>query len=356
MQNQIQDRSLIETSPLITPAALAAKLPTSERAAATVAAARREIRDVIHGREAKRLVVIVGPCSIHDPGAAVEYAERLRRVARSVGETVAITMRSYFEKPRTRAGWKGLINDPYLDDSCNIAVGIELARELLLELNEMGMPCASELLEPIAAPFMTDLLSWACIGARTSESQPHRQLASGLSMPVGLKNATCGGIEAAVNAMAAASHPHSFLGISAHGSQAVLRTRGNPDRHIVLRGGEGGPNFGPAHVAEAAALAASQGIARPVMVDCSHGNSGKDPARQASVCREVLKQVRRGDRRIMGLMLESNLRAGRQSWERGAPLRRGVSITDGCMGWAETEDLLHEIAEAVEVSPSQAAA
>jgi 3-deoxy-7-phosphoheptulonate synthase len=350
MQNRIEERGLIEVRPLISPGALEAKLPISERAAATVLAARRCIRDVIHGREAKRLVVIAGPCSIHDPDAALEYAGRLRRVAGSVGETIAIAMRSYFEKPRTKAGWKGLINDPYLDGSCDIATGIELARELLLELNEMGMACASELLDPLAAGFVTELLSWACIGARTSESQPHRQLASGLPMPVGLKNATCGGIEAAVNAMAAASVPHSFLGISAEGSPAVLRTRGNPDRHVVLRGGGGGPNFGPAHVAEAAALAASQGIARPVMVDCSHGNSGKDPTRQASVCREVLKQVRRGDRRIMGLMLESNLHGGRQSWKRGAPLRRGVSITDGCIGWNETEDLLHEIAEAVKVS------
>jgi 3-deoxy-7-phosphoheptulonate synthase len=350
MQGRIEDRNLIELHPLISPGELEAKFPISERAATTVVAARDSICDLIHGREAKRLLVIVGPCSIHDPDAALEYAGRLRRVAGSVDETIAIAMRAYFEKPRTTTGWKGFINDPHLDGSCDIAAGIEFARELLLALNEMGTPCASELLDPIAARYVTDLLSWTCIGARTSESQPHRQLASGLSVPVGFKNATHGGIEAAVNAMAAAGQPHSFLGISSEGSPAVVRTRGNPDRHVVLRGGGGRPNFGPAHVAEAAALAASQGIARPVMVDCSHGNSGKDHTRQASVCREVLKQVRRGDRRIMGLMLESNLRGGRQSWEGGAAPRRGVSITDACMGWSQTEDLLHEIAEAVKVS------
>jgi 3-deoxy-7-phosphoheptulonate synthase len=350
MQGRIGDHNPIELQPLISPGDLEAKLPFSERASATVLAARSCIRDLIHGREAKRLLVIAGPCSIHDPDAALEYAGRLRRVAGTVDETLAIAMRTYLEKPRTTTGWKGFINDPYLDGSCDVAGGIELARELLLELNEMGVPCASELLDPIAARYLTDLLSWACIGARTSESQPHRQLASGLSVPVGFKNATDGGIEAAVNAMATAGQPHSFLGISAEGRSAVVRTRGNPDRHVVLRGGGGRTNFGPAHVAEAAALAAGQRIARPVMVDCSHGNSGKDHTRQASVCREVLKQVRRGDRRIMGLMLESNLRDGRQSWKLGAVPRRGVSITDACMGWSQTEDLLHEIAEAVKVS------
>lgn len=350
MQGRIEDHNPIELQPLIAPGELEAELPISERAAATVLAARRCIRDLIHGRETKRLLVIAGPCSIHDRDEALEYAGRLRRVAGSVDETLVIVMRTYFEKPRTTTGWKGFINDPHLDGSCDVAAGIELARGLLLALNEMGMPCASELLDLIAARYVADLLSWACIGARTSESQPHRQLASGLSLPVGFKNATHGGIEAAVNAMTAAGQPHSFLGIGPEGSPAVVRTRGNPDRHVVLRGGGGRPNFGPAHVAEAAALAAHQGIARPVMVDCSHGNSGKDHTRQASVCREVLKQVRGGDRRIMGLMLESNLRGGRQSWKLGTAPRRGVSITDACMGWGETEDLLHEIAEAVKVS------
>jgi len=261
-----------------------------------------------------------------------------------------LVMRTYFEKPRTTVGWKGLINDPHLDGSHAVEEGLEIARGLLLEINGLGIPCATEWLDPFTPQFLADLMSWASIGARTSESQTHRQLASGLSMPVGFKNGTDGSLEAARNAMVAAGHPHSFLGICADGASAVVNTRGNPDRHIVLRGGSGGPNYGADQVAEAARLVSDLGVARPVMVDCSHGNSGKDPARQPLVAREVLAQLRQGARSLAGLMLESNLEAGSQPWSHGASLRRGVSITDACLGWSETEDLLYEIAEAVKLS------
>jgi 3-deoxy-7-phosphoheptulonate synthase len=347
MQERIENRNLIEIRPLTSPRSLQAKLPVSEAAAATVLAGRHAIRDVIHGRDGRRLVVIVGPCSIHDADAALEYGARLRRVADSVGEQLVLVMRTYFEKPRTTVGWKGLINDPDLDGSCQVERGLEIARRLLLDLGTLGVPCASEVLDPFTPQFVGDLLAWASIGARTSESQTHRQLASGLSMPVGFKNGTNGNLAVAHNALVAAGCAHSFLGITREGDAAVVRTRGNPDRHLVLRGGGGRSNYAPEDVARAATLVAGEGGERQVMIDCSHGNSNKDHTRQAVVCREVLGQVRQGDRAIMGLLLESNLRPGRQAWERGAPLQRGVSITDACMGWEETERLLSEIAEAV---------
>jgi 3-deoxy-7-phosphoheptulonate synthase len=257
-------------------------------------------------------------------------------------------MRTYFEKPRTTVGWKGLINDPHLDGSCDVGAGLEIARRLLRDVNEAGVPCASEVLDPFTPQFVADLMSWVAVGARTSESQTHRQLASGLSMPVGFKNPTDGSIEIAHHAMLAAQEPHSFLGITVDGGSAVVSTRGNPDVHLVLRGGRSGPNYDATSVGRAAALAES--IARPILVDCSHENSGKDHTRQPAVCREVIGQLRRGSGPLMGLMLESNLQAGRQSWSQGATLRHGVSITDACLGWEETADLLHEIAEAVKLS------
>jgi len=345
MREPIEDRNLIDIQALISPRNLKAAVPASPSAADTVVEARRAIRDVIHGRDEKRLVVVVGPCSIHDPEAALEYAQRLRGVAKQTGDAMVLVMRAFFEKPRTTVGWKGLINDPRLDGSCDVAAGLEIARRLLVEINELGLPCGSEVLDPFTPQFVADLLSWGGIGARTSESQTHRQLASGLSMPIGFKNGTDGELDGAANAMVAASHSHSFLGITADGESALVRTRGNPDRHIVLRGGEAGPNFAPGFVAKAAGLVAKQGLVRPVMIDCSHDNSGKDHGRQGFVCREVLAQVRVGSPAIMGLLLESNLEPGRQSWQPGTPLRRGVSITDACIGWEETEKLLHEIAE-----------
>jgi len=342
----IEDRNLTGIRALPAPRELKARLPLSERAAATVGGARAAIRDAIHGRD-PRLLVVVGPCSIHDPEAALEYAGRLRGVAGELAGELVLVMRTYFEKPRTTVGWKGLINDPHLDGTCDVVAGLEIARGLLLAINEAGLPCASEVLDPFTPQFVADLLAWASIGARTSESQTHRELASGLSAPVGFKNATSGDLEAARNAMVSAGHPHSFLGIDSEGRSAIVSTTGNPDRHVVLRGGGGRPNHGREDVARALELVGDLGIARPVMVDCSHDNSAKDHTRQAGVWRDVLGQLRGGETRLLGLLLESNLEAGRQSWQPGAALRRGVSITDACIGWNETVELLREAAAAV---------
>jgi 3-deoxy-7-phosphoheptulonate synthase len=350
MRESLEDRNLIDIHPLRPPRELKTQLPANEAAADTVLAARQAVRDVVHGADPRRLVVIAGPCSIHDPAAALDYARHLRRATRSLEGELVVIMRTYFEKPRTTVGWKGLLNDPHLDGSCDVPGGLELARSLLLEINELGVPCASEMLDPFTPQFLADLISWAAIGARTTESQTHRELASGLSMPVGFKNGTDGRIEVAHHAVIAARHPHSFLGITVGGASAVVNTKGNPDCHLVLRGGDAGPNYAAEHVKRAAALVREEDIARPILVDCSHGNSGKDSARQALVCREVLKQVRAGNRALMGLMLESSLHPGAQRWKPGAALDYGVSITDACIGWEETEQLLVEIAEAVKVS------
>jgi 3-deoxy-7-phosphoheptulonate synthase len=347
MPPQTDNCNIQEVTPLITPAAVKAKLPLTERAAQVVLSTRQAIRDIIHGRDLHRLVVIVGPCSIHDPEAALEYAHRLKRVADRTREHLVIVMRTYFEKPRTTVGWKGLINDPHLDGSCDIATGLQLARSILLQINELGLPCATEMLDPVTPQYTADLVSWAAIGARTIESQTHREMASGLSMPVGFKNGTDGRLEIALNAIVSASHPHSFLGISQDGMTALVKTTGNPDRHIVLRGGGGKTNYGPEDVARAALLMKDQGIPRSVMVDCSHDNSHKDYRRQGSVCRAVLRQYQEGQRALMGLMLESNLKPGKQTWQKGVPLQYGVSITDGCIGWEETEELLEEMAATV---------
>lgn len=343
----LEDRNVTAVTPLVSPRQVKTTLPVPPEAATRVRASRAAIRDILHGRDASRFVVVVGPCSIHDPEAAVEYASRLARTAAELDDALVILMRTYFEKPRTTVGWKGLINDPHLDGSCDIARGLELARQVLLDVLRAGVTCGSELLDPITPQYVADLLSWASIGARTTESQTHREMASGLSMPVGFKNATDGSVQIALDAMVSARHPHSFLGINFDGVTSIIRTRGNPDRHIVLRGGRGGVNFRREDVARTAALAAGEGIARPVMIDCSHGNSGKDPARQEAVCREVLAHLHDPPGALMGLLLESNLEAGRQDWEPGKPLRYGVSITDACMGWAATEALLHDIADAV---------
>jgi len=347
MAEQIENRNLAEVTPLIPPRAIKAQLPLTDVAAGVVLEARRAIRDIIHGRDAQRLVIVVGPCSIHDPTAAYEYAERLKRVADATREQLVVVMRTYFEKPRTTVGWKGLINDPHLDGSCDIAAGLELARTILLRINTLGVPCAGEMLDPITPQYIADLISWAAIGARTTESQTHREMASGLSMPVGFKNTTDGGLEAALNAVISARHAHAFVGINVDGLTAVLKTTGNPDRHIVLRGGGGKANFDPDAIARAAQLVAGEGIARPIMVDCSHDNSNKDHTRQLHVCREILRQLSHGQPAIMGISLESNLKAGKQTWKKGVALAHGVSITDACIGWEETEELLHEIAATV---------
>jgi 3-deoxy-7-phosphoheptulonate synthase len=352
MRQGIENQNIFEMSPLAIPRVVKAKLPITEPAASVVIQTRQAIRDIIHGRDCDRLLVVVGPCSIHDPEAAYEYAGHLKQVADATRDRLLIIMRTYFEKPRTTVGWKGLINDPQLDGSCDIATGIELARTILLIINNRGVPCASELLDPVTPQYIADLVSWAAIGARTTESQTHREMASGVSMPVGFKNSTEGSLQIAINAMIAARQPHYFVGINVDGATSIIKTRGNPDRHLILRGGGGKPNYGSEDVAAAEAAVASEGIARPIMVDCSHDNSGKDYRRQVPVAREVLRQFLEGRHSILGLMLESNLNAGNQSWQPGSPVAYGTSITDACLGWGETEALLYELAEAVAVKPA----
>ncbi|RMF20290.1 MAG: 3-deoxy-7-phosphoheptulonate synthase [Deltaproteobacteria bacterium] len=339
-------------APLPTPAEVAARFPASVRARETVAAARLAIRDLLAGRDRRRMLVVVGPCSLHDPAAAMDYACRLSRVADATRDQLVVVMRTYFEKPRTTTGWKGLINDPRVDGSCDVASGLMLARAILRDIGELGLACGSELLDPATGAYIGDLLSWAAIGARTSESQVHREMASGLPMPVGFKNATDGRIETAARAMIAAGRPHTFIGMGADGRAALVRSGGNPDRHLVLRGGDSGPNYSGEHISRAASMVAGEGIERPIMVDCSHGNSGKDPAKQAGVCRAVLEQARRGRREVLGVMLESNLREGSQPWAPREQLAYGVSITDACIGWEETEALLYEMAELVSGRPA----
>ncbi len=346
MTEKIEDRNVEGIMPLISPREVKAQQPLTSRAAAVVLDTRRAIRDLLHGRDRDRLLVVVGPCSIHDAEAALDYARRLVKIAEATRDRLIIVMRTYFEKPRTTVGWKGLINDPHLDGSCDIASGLQLARRILLEINDIGLPCGGEVLDPITPQYISDLLSWASIGARTIESQTHREMASGLSMPIGFKNSTEGGLEVALHAMISARHPHTFLGITADGATATIKTAGNPDRHVVLRGGGGGPNYSPADVARAAEMMASEDLARPVMIDCSHGNSRKDHTRQPLVCREVLEHLDDTRGAVMGLVIESNLHAGRQDWQAGTPLRYGVSLTDACIAWDETETLLAEIAAA----------
>ena len=324
---------------LPSPAALAARLPRSARAAATVERGRHALREALHGRD-PRFVAIAGPCSLHDPRAALEYAERLTKLAAELGDALIVVMRTYFEKPRSGLGWKGMINDPNLDGGCDLELGLARARELLLAVNELGLPCATELLDPIVRHYLGDLLGWACIGARTSESQIHREMASGLPLPVGIKNPTSGEIGPAADAVVAARSAHRHLGVAADGGFVRVETRGNPDAHLVLRGGARGPNHAPGDVARAAERLAPLGLARPILVDCSHANSGKDPRAQPEVFRSVVEQFLARRTAILGAMLESHLVGGRQELHTGAPLVHGVSITDACLGWDDTEELL----------------
>ena len=352
MNRPIDNQHVIEINPLPSPRAVKTKLPITDQAAALVVETRDAIRRILHGQDRERLLVIIGPCSIHDPEAAYEYAARLKPIADALRDRLLIVMRTYFEKPRTTVGWKGLINDPHLDGTCDIATGMELARTILLKINQSGMPCATELLDPISPQYIADLISWSAIGARTTESQTHRELASGVSMPVGFKNGTEGSLQVAVNAMTSARTPHHFVGINAEGQTSIIRTAGNPDRHIVLRGGGGKPNYDAEHVARAEAAVAGEGIARSIMIDCSHDNSNKDHKRQGLVARDVLRQFREGRQSIMGLMLESNLNPGKQTWKQGITLAHGVSITDACLGWEETAALLNELADFLAPKPA----
>jgi 3-deoxy-7-phosphoheptulonate synthase len=337
------DLNVVETRPLPSPAALLAELPKTEAQAKFVTHARREIHRLIFTND-KRFLLIVGPCSIHDLDAGRDYARRLTALAREVTDRVMIVMRVYFEKPRTTVGWKGLIMDPHLDGSHDIAAGLRAARAFLREVLDLGLPTATELLDPITPQYIADLICWSAIGARTAESQTHRQMASGLSMPLGFKNGTDGSIATAINAIRAAAQPHTFLGINLNGSASAIVTRGNPDCHIVLRGGTSGPNCSPAHIAKTEQLLAKAGLPKSILVDCSHDNSAKQPERQPEVLRELLAQITAGSASIMGAMLESNLAAGSQPFPQPREkLRYGVSITDGCIDWPTTEKLVREL-------------
>ncbi len=334
------------TKVVLPPVFLEEELPITERASATVFKARNEICDILNHKD-HRLIVVVGPCSIHDTEAAREYAQRLKQVAAELAEDLCIVMRVYFEKPRTTLGWKGLINDPYLDESFRINDGLRKARHLLLDLAEMGVPAGTEFLDMISPQYVANLVSWGAIGARTTESQVHRELVSGLSCPVGFKNGTSGNVQIAIEAIVSAGHSHNFLGHTKHGQSAIFVTSGNPDCHIILRGGRQTVNYDAASVEETCRQLAKAGVAQNVMIDCSHANSHKDHTQQPGVCRDVAGQIAGGDRRIIGVMIESNLVAGAQKLVPGKPLVYGQSITDACIGWDETVAALRELAQAV---------
>jgi 3-deoxy-7-phosphoheptulonate synthase len=340
------DLRIQSTKVVLPPVFLEEELPTTERASATVFQARKETVNILRGSDS-RLIVVVGPCSVHDTKAAREYAALLKRAIAEFSKELHIIMRVYFEKPRTTLGWKGLINDPYLDQSFRINDGLRLARHLLLDLAEMGVPAGTEFLDMISPQYVASLVSWGAIGARTTESQVHRQLSSGLSCPVGFKNGTSGNVQIAIEAIVSAANPHTFLGHSKNGQSAILFTTGNPDCHIILRGGRQTTNYAAASVAETAEQMEKAGVSPRIMIDCSHANSGKDYTRQGLVCRNVAAQVAAGDRRIQGVMLESNLVAGAQALVPGVPLVYGQSITDACINWDETHALLAELAAAV---------
>jgi 3-deoxy-7-phosphoheptulonate synthase len=328
--------------PLIPPARLMNLLPLTDAATHTIVAGRRDVEHVLAGQD-QRLMAIVGPCSIHDPDAARDYAARLKALADRVADRLLVVMRVYFEKPRTTVGWKGLINDPHLDDSFDVATGLRLARGLLIEIAGMGLPTATEFLEPITPQYIADTIVLGAIGARTTESPTHRQMASGLSMPVGFKNSTDGSLQAALDAMQSARTPHSFLGIDNDGGTCVVSTAGNPWGVLMLRGGRSGSNYSADVVEDARKRLEAAGLPARVIVDCSHANSGKDHRRQSVVWRDVIEQRVAGDRVIAGLMLESNIMPGSQPVQSDrSKLQYGVSITDGCIGWEETEELLLE--------------
>ena len=336
---RIQDVHVLAAEPLIAPQVLKAEMPVDEGIARTVVEARETVRAILSGRD-RRMLCIVGPCSIHDPDAALEYARRLAKLKNAVSERLYLMMRVYFEKPRTTVGWKGLINDPHMDDSCDMREGLRIARRLLVEINRLGLPAGTELLDPITPQYIADLVGWTAIGARTTESQTHREMASGLSMPVGFKNTTEGNLQVAINAVQSARRPHSFLGITQEGVSAVIRTSGNPDTHVVLRGGRS-PNFDAASIAECTRSLAAAGLEPRVLVDCSHAQTSKDYTKQPAVFAALVEQVRAGSRAIMGAMLESNLEAGNQPVNSDrSKLKYGVSVTDPCIDWATTERCL----------------
>jgi len=329
---------------LVTPGELKASLPLSETAKANLADSRQVIQNILDGKD-HRIFVVVGPCSIHDTAAALEYARKLRELADKVSDTLYIVMRVYFEKPRTTVGWKGLINDPYLDDSFKLEEGLRIGRKLLLDILELGLPTSTEALDPISPQYLQDLISWSAIGARTTESQTHREMASGLSSAVGFKNGTDGGLTVATNALNSVANPHRFLGINRQGQVSVFTTRGNPYGHIVLRGGSSGPNYDSVNIRLCEQALEKAGVKQNIMVDCSHANSNKQPELQPLVVENVANQILEGNQSIVGLMIESNLNAGNQSIPKNLnDLQYGVSVTDGCIDWATTEQCLLDTA------------
>lgn len=346
MHPPTSDLRISTARPLLSPAMLEEDLPLADAGAALVQSARRAVSDILGGRD-DRLIAIVGPCSIHDPASALDYARKLKPVADRLAGDLLVVMRVYFEKPRTTIGWKGLINDPHLDGSFQVNKGLRLARRLMLDINAAGLPIGTEFLDTTLGQYYADLVSWAAIGARTTESQIHRELASGLSMPVGFKNRTDGDLQVAVDAIVSARHPHCFPSLTREGAPAVLATTGNPDGHIVLRGGAAGPNYDALHVARARALLTKAGVPPVVLVDCSHGNSGKRPEQQPLVAADLATQVAGGERAIIGVMLESHLVSGAQKYEASQPPVYGQSITDACLSFDETVPVLEQLARAV---------
>jgi 3-deoxy-7-phosphoheptulonate synthase len=342
---RVDDVRIGAVKPLVAPGLLLERVPASREALALVESARSAIADVLHGRD-DRLVVVVGPCSIHDHDQALEYGRRLKGVADALGRELLIVMRTYFEKPRTTVGWKGYINDPHLDGSFAMNEGLERARRLLHELAVLGLPAGTEFLDLLSPQYVADLVAWGAIGARTTESQSHRQLASGLSCPVGFKNGTEGSVKVAADAVVGARAPPPRIGQAKMGVAAIFETRGNDDCHVILRGGKS-PNYDAAHVAQCCAVLRAAGLREQVMIDVSHGNSGKSHRRQIEVAKDVAAQVAGGERRIIGVMIESHLEEGRQDLVPGGPLRHGVSITDACLGFAQTGAVLAQLADAV---------
>ncbi len=348
-----ENLNVLELIPLITPHTLKKELAASPEILSNVLAARQTIRNILDGKDS-RLLVVIGPCSIHDPEAALDYATRLASLRRELEQDLFILMRVYFEKPRTTIGWKGLIYDPHMDGSSDIACGLRMARRMLLKFNALGLPTATEMLDPIVPQYTADLVSWVAIGARTTESQTHRQMASGLSMPVGFKNRTDGNVQVAVDAMEAARHPHSFLGIAENGHIAIVRTHGNDCGHLILRGAKSGPNFDGAAIEDACARMTAGGLKPTIMVDCSHGNAGKKFTAQEKVWNSVLAQRIGGNQAIIGMLVESNIGEGSQPIPKDlGDLRYGVSVTDECLGWDATEKMLREAARALRAQAGQ---
>ena len=340
------DLRVTHLRPLLPPAILLEDLPLTEVAAETVATAREHAEAIIAGQD-DRLLAVVGPCSIHDPSSALEYGARLKAEAERFSDDIVVIMRVYFEKPRTTIGWKGLINDPDLDGSFKINHGLRVARQLLLDLAESGLSAGHEFLDTVTPQYIADVIAWGAIGARTAESQIHRQLASGLSMPVGFKNGTRGSVRLAVDGVRAAASPHHFMGVTKQGISAIVATTGNPSCHVILRGGDDGPNYGEEQIFAATDILEKAELGPRVMVDCSHGNSNKDYKRQPVVAAEIARQIAGGSTGVMGVMIESNLASGNQPFEKGKQLQKGLSVTDACIGWDDTVPVLEGLAKAV---------